>query len=159
MLVKHTILPTDNGASDFVGRLEYNNMEWIDLNTRFRLGRDDLSLQHIETSAILGTSKNFINIGHIWSQQFMDAYTPNAAINELMAGIGIQLTERWSVRFNAIYNMTNGEFQRHAGGIFYTHPCYYLSVEYHHDNAVKEDYVGTTSFQFKFGMSINGQRY
>ena len=148
-----------NGASDFVGRLEYNNMEWIDLNTRFRLGRDDLSLQHIETSAILGTSKNFINIGHIWSQQFMDAYTPNAAINELMAGIGIQLTERWSVRFNAIYNMTNGEFQRHAGGIFYTHPCYYLSVEYHHDNAVKEDYVGTTSFQFKFGMSINGQRY
>lgn len=148
-----------NGASDFVGRLEYNNMKWLDLNTRFRLARDDMSLRHIETSAIIGTSRNFINVGHIWSQQFIDAYTPNADINELAAGIGIQLTDRWAVRFNAIYNMTNGQFQRHSGGIYYTHPCYYLSVAYHHDNAIKEDYVGTTTFQFKFGMSINGMRY
>lgn len=134
-------------------------MKWLDLNTRFRLARDDMSLRHIETSAIIGTSRNFINVGHIWSQQFIDAYTPNADINELAAGIGIQLTDRWAVRFNAIYNMTNGQFQRHSGGIYYTHPCYYLSVAYHHDNAIKEDYVGTTTFQFKFGMSINGMRY
>ena len=148
-----------NGASDYVGRLEYNNMKWIDLATRFRLAQDDLSMRHIETTAIIGTSRNYIDIGHIWSQQFIDAYTMGDDINELMAGIGIQLTDRWSVRFNAIYNMTYGEFQRHTGGIFYTHPCYYLSVEYRRDNAVKEDYVGTTTFQFRFGMSINGQRY
>ena len=148
-----------NGASDYVGRLEYNNMKWIDLATRFRLAQDDLSMRHIETTAIIGTSRNYIDIGHIWSQQFIDAYTIGDDINELMAGIGIQLTDRWSVRFNAIYNMTYGEFQRHTGGIFYTHPCYYLSVEYRRDNAVKEDYVGTTTFQFRFGMSINGQRY
>lgn len=148
-----------NGASDYVGRLEYNNMKWIDLSTRFRLSQEDLSMRHIETSAIIGTSRNYIDIGHIWSQQFIDAYTAGDDINELTAGIGIQLTNRWSVRFNAIYNMTYGQFQRHSGGIFYTHPCYYLSVEYRHDNAIKEDYVGTTSYQFRFGMSINGQRY
>lgn len=148
-----------NGASDYVGRLEYNNMKWFDLSTRFRLSQEDLSMRHIETSAIIGTSRNYIDIGHIWSQQFIDAYTAGDDINELTAGIGIQLTNRWSVRFNAIYNMTYGQFQRHSGGIFYTHPCYYLSVEYRHDNAIKEDYVGTTSYQFRFGMSINGQRY
>lgn len=148
-----------NGASDYVGRLEYNNMKWLDLSTRFRLSQEDLSMRHIETSAIIGTSRNYIDIGHIWSQQFIDAYTAGDDINELTAGIGIQLTNRWSVRFNAIYNMTYGQFQRHSGGIFYTHPCYYLSVEYRHDNAIKEDYVGTTSYQFRFGMSINGQRY
>ena len=148
-----------NGASDYVGRLEYNNMKWLDLSTRFRLSQENLSMRHIETSAIIGTSRNYIDIGHIWSQQFIDAYTAGDDINELTAGIGIQLTNRWSVRFNAIYNMTYGQFQRHSGGIFYTHPCYYLSVEYRHDNAIKEDYVGTTSYQFRFGMSINGQRY
>lgn len=148
-----------NGASDYVGRLEYNNMKWLDLSTRFRLSQEDLSMRHIETSAIIGTSRNYIDIGHIWSQQFIDAYTAGDDINELTAGIGIQLTNRWSVRFNAIYNMTYGQFQRHSGGIFYTHPCYYLSVEYRHDNAIKEDYVGTTSYQFRFGMSINGQQY
>lgn len=148
-----------NGASDFVGRIEYDNSKWIDLATRFRLSREDLSPRHVETSAIIGTSRNFINIGHIWSQQFIDSHTQDDNINELMAGIGIQLTDRWSLRFNALYNMTNGQFQRHGGGIFYTHPCYYLSVEYRRDNAVKYDYVGTTSFQFRFGMSIDGQRY
>lgn len=148
-----------NGASDYVGRIEYDNMKWIDLSSRFRLSQSDLSLNHIETSAVIGTSKNFINIGHIWSQQFIDAYTIGDNINEIAGGFGIQLTNRWSLRFNSIYNITYDQFQRHAGGIFYTHPCYYLSLEYRRDNAIKEDYVGTTTFQFRFGMSIDGQRY
>ena len=151
-----------DGASDYVGRIEYDNVKWFDISSRFRLGRDDLSLQHIETSAIIGTSKNYLNLRHLWSQQFIDTYRNNAAANdihELSAGVGLQITERWAVRFNAVYNITDNRFQRHTGGIFYTHPCYYLSLQYRHDNAIKNDYVGTTTFQFKFGMSIDGQRY
>lgn len=148
-----------NGASDYVGRIEFNNMKWIDISSRFRLSQEDLSLRHMETSAVIGTPRNYLSVGHIWSQQFLDETTMGDDINEMMAGFGIQLTNRWSVRFNAIYNMTSGEFQRHTGGLFYTHPCYYLSIEYRHDNAIKEDYVGTTTYQFRFGMSIDGQRY
>ncbi len=148
-----------DGASDYVGRIEFNNMKWLDLSSRFRLSQSNLSLRHVETTGVIGNSNNFINIGHIWSQQFIDAYTLDDNINEMTAGFGIGLTKRWSVRFNAIYNMTYGHFQRHTGGIFYNHPCYYLSLEYRHDNAIKEDYVGNTTFQFKFGMSIDGQRY
>lgn len=148
-----------NGASDYVGRLSYNNAEWLQFTTRFRLAQDNMSLRHIETSALIGNSKNYMNIGHIWSQQFIDENTVDENINEFTAGIGIQLTERWAVRFNAAYNVTDNRFQRHTGGIFYTHPCYYLSLQYRRDNAIKYDYVGTTTFQFKFGMSINGQQY
>lgn len=148
-----------NGASDYVGRIEYNNMKWIDLNSRFRLSQTDLSLRHVETTGVIGNSRNYINVGHIWSQQFIDAYTEAESINEMTAGFGIQIMDRWALRFNSIYNMTYGQFQRHSGGLFYTHPCYYLSIEYRHDNAIKEDYVGTTTFQFRFGMSIDGQRY
>ena len=151
-----------DGASDYVGRIEYDNVKWFDISSRFRLGRDDLSLQHIETSARVGTSKNYLNLRHLWSQKFIDTYRNNAAANdihELSAGVGLQITERWAVRFNAVYNITDNRFQRHTGGIFYTHPCYYLSLQYRHDNAIKNDYVGTTTFQFKFGMSIDGQRY
>ncbi|MBQ4070002.1 MAG: LPS-assembly protein LptD [Alphaproteobacteria bacterium] len=148
-----------NGASDYVGRISYNNTKWLNVATRFRLGQESLSLRHVETSANIGTSRNFLNIGHIWSQQFIDAQTADEDINEAVIGAGIQLTNRWSVRWNAIYNMEYNEFQRHTGGFFYTHPCYYLSVEYRRDNAIKEDYVGTTTFQFRFGMSIEGQRY
>ncbi|MBQ8473459.1 MAG: LPS-assembly protein LptD [Alphaproteobacteria bacterium] len=148
-----------HGASDYVARIGYNNNKWLDVATRFRLDRTDLALRHMETSMHLGTSKNFLNVGHIWSQQFEDTMAREDNINEAVIGAGIQLTNRWALRWNGIYNMTIGEFQRHTGGFFYEHPCYYLSIEYRRDNAVKEDYVGTTTFQFRFGMSIDGQRY
>lgn len=148
-----------NGASDYVGRIEFNNSSWLRIASRFRMDRYNLSLRHAETSANIGSTKNYIHLGHIWSQQFVDVFTIDNEINEAVGGIGVQLTGRWSARFNAIYNMTYGEFQRHSGGLFYTHPCYYLSVEYRRDNAIKEDYVGDTTFQFRFGMSIDGQQY
>ncbi len=148
-----------NGFSDYVGRVSYNNMRWLNVASRFRLNQENLSLRHMETSANIGTARNFFNLGHIWSQHLSVDFTENTDINEAIIGAGIQLTDRWSLRWNAIYNMESGDFQRHTGGFFYNHPCYYLSVEYRRDNAIKEDYVGTTTFQFRFGMAINGQQY
>lgn len=148
-----------DGLSDYVGRVSYNNMKWLNVMSRFRLNQDTLALRHIETSANIGTSRNFFNVGHIWSQHLNTELAENININEAIIGAGIQLTNRWSMRWNAIYNLEENLFQRHTGGFFYNHPCYYLSVEYRHDNAIKEDYVGTTTFQFRFGMAINGQQY
>ena len=148
-----------NGLSDYVGRIAYNNTEWLNVATRFRLNQDNLSLRHMETSAQIGSPRNFLNVGHIWSQNLSVDLTENTDINEAIVGAGVQLTDRWSMRWNAIYNMELGHFQRHTGGFFYSHPCYYLSVEYRRDNAIKEDYVGTTTFQFRFGMAIDGQQY
>lgn len=148
-----------NGLSDYVGRVSYNNMKWLGFASRFRLNQDDLALRHMENTINLGTAQNFFNIGHIWSQHLSDELTENTDLNEAVIGAGLKLTERWSMRWSAIYNIEVGEFQRHTGGFFYNHPCYYLSVEYRRDNAIKEDYVGTTTFQFRFGMAINGQQY
>lgn len=148
-----------HGASDYVGRVGYNNNKWLDIASRFRIDKADLSLRHMETSLHVGGNKNFLNIGHIWSQQFEGVMVSEDNINEMVVGAGIQLSNRWALRWNGIYNMTFGGFQRHTGGVFYEHPCYYLSLQYRRDNAVKEDYEGTTTFQFRFGMSIDGQRY
>ena len=149
----------NNGASDYVGRIGFNNMSWLDLTSRFRLAQENLSLRHTETSAIIGNGGTYLSIGHIWSQQFDNTYTEENTINEFMGGFGIQLSNRWAVRFDSVYNATFGRFHRHTGGVFYNHPCYYMSLEYRRDNAIKDDYVGTTTFQFRFGMAINGQRY
>ena len=148
-----------NGASDYVGRVGFNNNTWLNLYSRFRFGRQDLDLRHMETTARLGDSKNFVNIGHIWSQQFIDLQTRDDNISEGVAGFGIQVAPRWALRWNATYNMTTEKFQRHSGGIYYEHPCYYVTLTYQRDNAVKGDYVGNTTFQFKFGISIDGQKH
>jgi hypothetical protein len=134
-------------------------MKWFGVSSRFRLDNRDFALRHMESTVNIGTARNFFNIGHIWSENLTPDFISYDDINEAVIGAGVQLTDRLSARWNAIYNMTYGEFQRHSGGLFYSHPCYYLSVEYRRDNAVKEDYVGTTTFQFRFGMAIEGQKY
>ena len=148
-----------DGASDYVGRIGYNNMKWFDMASRFRVDREDLSLHHIETTGRIGTSANYISLGHIWSQRFIDAQTQGDDINEGTIGAGIKLSQRWALQWNGIYNFTERAFHSHTGGVFYTHPCYYMSLQYRRDNSIKDDYVGTTTFQFRIGMSVDGQQY
>lgn len=148
-----------DGLSDYVGRISYNNAKWLNLASRFRFNQEDMALRHVETTARIGSYKNFINIGHIWSQNTSVDYTQNVDINEAIIGAGVQLSDRWSLRWNGVYNLEQDLFQRHSGGLFYNHPCYYLSLQYRRDNAIKNDYVGNTTFQFKFGMAIDGQQY
>ena len=147
------------GGSDYVGRVGFNNSKWLDVSSRFRFDRDSFNLRHLETSAVVGTATNYFTLGHIWARQFIDAQTLAPDINEAMAGIGFKLTDRWSLQFNAIYNWTDDTFLRHSGTLFYNHPCYYLSFGYRRDNAVREDYEGNTTIQFRFGISIEGQHY
>lgn len=148
-----------DGVSDYVGRIKFNNGRWFNVASRFRLAHQDLAVRHIETTGQIGNGGTYVNIGHIFSQQFIDALTPDESINEITAGVGIKLTDRWSVGFNAVHNLTYGVFQRHTGGIFYNHPCWYMSLQYRRDNAIKEDYVGNTTFQFRIGISVDGHQY
>jgi len=148
-----------NGASDYVGRIGYNNMKWFDVASRFRVDRNNFSLRHMETTGRIGTAGTYLSFGHIWSQQFIDAQTLGDDINEAMVGAGLKLTDRWALQWNGIYNMTERAFHSHTGGVFYTHPCYYMSLQYRRDNSIKDDYVGTTTFQFRIGMSVDGQQY
>ena len=139
------------GGSDYIGRIGLDNGTWLGLNSRFRLDRDTLSLRHIETDGRIGTSRNYIYAGHIWSQQLDEAFL-GQDINETTGGLRIQLTERLSFNFDAIYNNTFNQFQRHSGQLYYKHPCYFLSLGYHRDYAIREDYTGNTTFQFRFGL-------
>lgn len=148
-----------NGLSDYVGRVSYNNMRGFNIATRFRLNQDTLALNHMETNARIRLGKKFLNIGHIWSQNLDTELIETTDVNEAVLGVGVQLSNRWSARWNGIYSMVYGQFIRHSGGLYYNHPCYYLSVEYKHDNTIKNDYIGNTTFQFRFGMAINGKQY
>ena len=148
-----------DGPSDYVGRIGYRNSKWLNLASRFRLDQYDYSLRHMETMANIGRNGTFLNIGHIWSDDMDDIFLRAGGANEAVIGAGLQLSNRWAVRWNAIYNMNVGEFQSHTGGVFYNHPCYYMSLQYRRDNAIKNDYVGTTTFQFKIGMAIDGVQY
>ena len=149
-----------NGFSDYVAAFSYNNNNDSQFATRFRLDNKNMSLRHMENTVYFGKDNNYISLGHIWDAHPVDILsTQDKDTHETMAGAGIQITKRVNIKGGITYNMYDHFIQRHSGGIFYNHPCYYLSLEYHRDNAIKDDYVGGTTIQFKFGISIDGKHY
>lgn len=149
-----------NGFSDYVGRIEYGNNSYAQLSTRFRFDRQDLTLRHIENNIYIGRNNTYLMLGHIWDSNPIDIYsTQDNDTHEIIGGIGLQITKRINIKESVIYNLYEHVWQSHAGGIYYNHPCYYLSFEYNRDNAIREDYIGGTTFQFRFGISIDGKHY
>ena len=148
-----------NGFSDYVGRVAYSR-DYFQISSKFRNDRDTMKLNHTENSLYLGRDKTYLMLGHIWDTQPIDIYSGgDKDTHEIVTGAGLRLTKRINIKGSVIYNAFEHAVQRHSGGIFYEHPCYYLSFEYQRDNASKEDYVGNTTFQFKFGISMDGKHY
>lgn len=148
-----------NGFSDYVGRIAYSR-KYFQISSRFRNDRYTYKLNHTENSIYIGHGNNYISLGHIWDTQPIDIYSGgDKDTHEIATGAGLQLTKRINVKSSVIFNAYEHIIQRHSGGVFYEHPCYYFSLEYQRDNATHEDYVGNTTFQFRFGMSIDGKHY
>ena len=125
-----------NGFSDYVGRVSYAR-KYFQLSSRFRFDREDSSLNHIENSLYIGKNGYYLTVGHIWDTQPIDIYSTNDEnTHEVSAGAGLKLTQRLRVSGSIIYNAYDHLIQRHAGGIFYEHPCYYFSLEYRRDNTI-----------------------
>jgi len=117
-------------------------------------------LNHTENSLFIGKNGTFLSLGHLWDSHPIDIYsTDDQDTHEVIFGAGLQITKQISVRGSAFYNIYEHVFQRHSGGIYYEHPCYFLSLQYQRDNAVKYDYTGGVTVQFKFGISIDGKHY
>lgn len=148
-----------NGFSDYVGRVAYSR-KYFQIASRFRFDRENISLSHIENSLYFGKSGYYVSLGHIWDTQPIDTFSESDKnTHEISAGAGIPLTDRLSIAGAMIYNAYEHLVQKHGAGIYYEHPCYHFSLEYSRDNTIKYEYVGDTTYRFKFGMSIDGKHY
>lgn len=149
-----------NGFSDYVGRIAYSR-DYFQLSSRFRFDRTDVSLSHIENSVYFGKDGYYLAVGHIWDTQPIDVFSVEDQndTHEVSAAAGLPLTNRLRLAGSVIYNAYEHFVHRHSAGIFYEHPCYYFSLEYSRDNTIKNDYVGNTTYRFKFGMSIDSKHY
>ena len=148
-----------NGFSDYVGRIAYTG-NYFQIASRFRFDRQDFALSHIENSLYVGKNGYYLSVGHIWDTQPIDIYSTNDKdTHEISAGAGMPLTDRLRIAGSIIYNAYEHLVQRYSGGIYYEHPCYHFSLEYSRDNAVKYEYIGDSTYRFKFGISINGKHY
>ncbi|MBR3510544.1 MAG: LPS-assembly protein LptD [Alphaproteobacteria bacterium] len=148
-----------NGFSDYVGRITYS-IPGFNISSRFRFDRDNYALRHSENSVYTGWHGYYFTLGHIWDSEPIDIYSSKTKdTHEAQIGAGLPITKRLKLTGNVIYNAEEHKIQRRTAGIFYEHPCYFWSLSFNRDNAIRNDYEGNTTYQFKFGISINGTHY
>ena len=148
-----------DGFSDYVGRVSYN-YKYFQLISRFRLDRNNMSLNHTENYAFIGKNGTYLSVGHLWDSKPIDIVsTDDKDTHEMIFGAGLKLSGRIRLTGSAIYNAYEHIFQSHSGAIYYDHPCYFFSLQYRRDNSVKYDYIGGVTLKFKFGISIDGKKF
>ena len=151
----------EDGPSDFVARATFRPAARLDFTNRMRFARGTGDLRHLESFAKLGTT-SYITAGYIWAVQFKTedgAYIRNQDISEISGGFGLELADRFLLRGDGVYNLTDKRFQRYDAGLYYNHPCYQLGLVYVVNNAIINDagglgFRGARTWKFKYNVKM-----
>lgn len=144
-----------NHLSDFVGRINAQPNQYLDLNYRFRLDRKDFSAKYSELGAGVGPSFLRGYVSYIFLQgntHYNDLYSER---KEIYTSLSSELSQNWSV---SVYNLRDLTAKRrgnleHGGKIIYDDECFSWVTVVKKSNSsnpdIDNDYEFTTTFYLK----------
>lgn len=141
--------------SDYVGRINASPNQYLDLNYRFTIDKDDYKLKYSELTAAIGPSMMKFYVSYIYLEN-----NPNAIIQgyrqrqELYTSVSLGLTRDWSLR---LYNRQDladvNTSLENGGGLTYEDECFKFilnATRYNYENSDYDNsYEYTATFVFK----------
>jgi len=115
----------EDSLSDFVGRIEVQPIEEIDLLYRFRLDKDDLNAQRSELGTVLGPPALNLDLSYFFINDDSDT-DDFGDREELRFGISSRLTEHWSVGFNHRRDLISDQALRTGVSLTYQDECFLI---------------------------------
>lgn len=141
--------------SDIVGRINASPNQYLDLNYRFRLDKDDFDAKYSELSAGIGPAMLKFDISYIFLQgntNYNDVYSER---KELYIAVSSELTEHWKVKIYNLEDLTKKRRGRleHGGSVIYDDECFTLDTTFKKYNTsnpnLKNDYEFGVTFYLK----------
>lgn len=118
-------IENDGHLSDYVGRVYAAPYEFLNLNYRFRLDREDLKFRYNELGAKLGTNLLNLYVSYIYLQQNKNVSEFIGERQELYTSLNAALTRDWSVSIYNRQDLTNsGGSLEHGGHLIYEDECF-----------------------------------
>lgn len=115
--------------SDVVGRVSIRPSEFLDLNYRFRMDREEFDIRRNEVRLDVGPPAVRLSVNYL----FFDESTNFAEFDsreEVSANATARITENWSVSARTSYNLSkNGGPLQHGGSVTYQDECLLLTVD------------------------------
>jgi LPS-assembly protein len=163
-----SIFPDGTGlsekVSDFVGRTEVRFKDFIKLNHRFRLDKDNLAIRRNEIDATIGTKGTYASIGYLKLNRNIGPTIEDLADREEIRLAGrAKIARYWSVFGSAIVDLTgvhedplstaDGFTQvRHRLGIAYDDDCLSIGFTWRRDYQDTGDARRGNSYLFRLAF-------
>ena len=138
-------------ASDYVGRIGYQNDGMIAVDYHFRLDEEEHRFNRNGLSSTFDLSPLRLSADYLWLDEVYDNDTGRAR-EEVVAGGELDLTEHWIFRTNARRDLDENEWIYTRAGLVYEGECLNFMITYlrsfTRDRDIRPD--STVSFQIGF---------
>lgn len=143
--------------SDYVGRIYAAPSEYFDMNYRFKLDKDDYSINYSELGASLGTDVFRFYTSYIFFPE-ADNYADYIDTNrkEIYMSINTKVTRNWSIDMFSRQDLINDRTISNGGGIVYEDECSRFSFHAEKEFSDDPDDDNDITFYFSFFLKTLG---
>jgi LPS-assembly protein len=156
-------------VSDFVGRTQLRFKDLVKFTHRYRLDKDNLAVRRNEIDAVLGDSRNYVELGYLRLNRDITLVEDLQDREELRAAARIAFADYWSVFGSGVFNLTNFDedpsltsdgFEpiRTRLGFAYRDDCLEMGFTWRRDYITSGDAQRGNTFQLFFSIRNFGFR-
>ncbi len=153
-----SIQSKQNGKfSDYVGRIYASPNEYLDLNYRFRLNKDNMKIQYNELGASLGNDIIKMYASYIYMEKNFYDYENLDERHELYVSLEMLLFRDWSISIYNRQDLADGSKSlEHGGSLIYEDECLKFATKISKYNSNDPDLDNGYSFGFTFYLKTLG---
>lgn len=150
----------DSSFTDYVGRIYASPSEYLDLNYRFRMDKDNFKMRYSELGAAMGPDMLRMTVSYIYLQEnnaSSSSFDPSER-KELYTALTAKLSRDWTI---TLYNRQDlaphgvGSLE-HGGNLTYEDECLKLVTNVRRYNSDDPDFEGDYEFSFTFMLKTLG---
>lgn len=148
----------DGHFTDYVGRVYVAPFEYLDLNYRFRLDKEDLKLEYSELGARIGTNLLNLYISYIYLEENENSSENFGNRHELYTSVKAALTRDWSISIYNRQDLTadNRGSLEHGGNLIYEDECFKFITTVKRSNSNNPELDDGYEFKFTFYLKTLG---
>ncbi|MBL0690367.1 MAG: LPS-assembly protein LptD [Alphaproteobacteria bacterium] len=143
------------GSSNWVAHeaITFNN--WVSLFNTMLLENNSMEINFSETTIRLGNTDQYIDLSHIFNQQFDE----DRDVNEVSSNLYGKLGKNWFAGLGARYSMLEHKARYYQMLLSYENDCAKFSIGMKNTFTSDRDYEANTEFYFNFILRTFGSKY
>lgn len=145
--------------SDFVGRIGYKTENYFDFSYRYRIDKDDLSLNRNAITASVDVDPVFFQMDYLSLNDSFDSTISsqtNSKREFIRVNSNVDINKSWSVNGNLHHDLKSDEFITTGLGALYKGDCIDLSLNWSREFTEDRDIEPNNTFSFQIGLKNLG---